>query len=49
MTEHVGYGNLSNALAKSERLEESDAITLAKMLLNGYIDLLRLDCTWVGA
>lgn len=48
VTEHVGYGNLSNALSKCQRLEEADAITLSKMLLNGYIDLLRTDCTWLG-
>lgn len=44
----MSYGNLSNALSKCKRLEDSDAITITKMILNGYVDLLRLDCNWIG-
>lgn len=49
ISEYVSHGNLSNALAKCKRLDEPDAIFVSKMLLNGYVDLLRLDCTWVGS
>ena len=48
VTQNVAYGNLSNALSKCKRLEDSDAISISKMILNGYVDLLRSDCNWVG-
>lgn len=48
VSEYASHGNLSNALSRCQRLDEPDAISIAKMLLNGYVDLLRLDCTWVG-
>jgi hypothetical protein len=37
-----------NALAKCRRLEDSDAIFVAKSILYGYIDLLRNGGNWSG-
>ena len=48
ITERVSYGSLQNALAKCERLDDNDAIYVAKTILNGHIDLLRSDCNWFG-
>lgn len=48
VTERVSYGNLNKALQKCERIDDADSIFLAKMILNGHIDLLRSDCNWFG-
>lgn len=48
ITERVGFGNLGKALQKCERLDDTDSIFMAKMILNGHTDLLRSDCNWFG-
>ena len=46
--EFVGYGTLKNALAKCKRFDDDDSVFVAKMILNGHIDLLRAGITWFG-
>ena len=48
VTERVAYGNLGKALQKCQRLDDNDSLFMAKMILNGHIDLLRGDCNWFG-
>lgn len=49
ITERVSFGNLGKALVKCERLDDGDSLFMAKMILNGHIDLLRSDCNWFGS
>lgn len=46
--EHVPYGTLANALSKTKRLEDDDALNITKQLLNGHIDMLRTGMCWTG-
>jgi hypothetical protein len=46
--EAVPYGTLAAALAKPKRLEDEDALLVAKQMLNGHIDLLRNGLYWSG-
>jgi hypothetical protein len=46
--ESTPYGTLKNALNKCKRLDDDDSVFLAKMMLNGHIDLLRQGVTWFG-
>lgn len=46
--EAVPYGTLAAALAKPKRLDDDDALMVAKHLLNGHIDLLRSGLYWSG-
>lgn len=47
--EDISSGTLYSALNKCTRLEDNDAILIAKALLQGRIDLLRNDCDWRGS
>lgn len=42
------YGNLATALAKCRRLEDSDAVFMAKSIIDGHIDLMRDGVRWFG-
>ena len=46
--EAAPYGTLANALSKAKRLEDDDALTIAKQILNGHIDMLRTGHCWTG-
>ena len=39
---------MKDALNRCERLDDSDSVFIAKLILNGHIDLLRTDCNWFG-
>ena len=46
--EAVPYGTLAQALASCNRLEDDDALSLIKQMLNAHIDLLRVGVVWNG-
>ena len=46
--EPVPYGTLAAAISKPRRLEDEDALTVTKQLLNGHIDLIRSGVYWSG-
>lgn len=46
--EAAPYGTLANAISKTKRLEDDDALTIAKQILNGHIDMLRTGQCWTG-
>lgn len=46
--EPAPYGTLASALTKSKRLEDEDALSISKQLLNGHIDMLRTGQCWTG-
>lgn len=47
--EDAPYGTLANALIKCRRLEDSDALFVAKSIINGHIDVLRSGGKWSGS
>ena len=46
--EPAPYGTLANALSRTKRLEDEDALNISKQLLNGHIDMLRTGLCWTG-
>jgi hypothetical protein len=47
--EDAPYGTLANAMTKCRRLEDSDAVFVAKSIINGHIDILRSGGKWAGS
>lgn len=48
ITEQVTYGTLKRGLSVCEHLDENDSVFIARVLLNGHVDLLREDSNWFG-
>lgn len=48
MSERPAYGTLANALKNCNRLDDSDATFVSKMIMNGHAELLKNYCLWVG-
>lgn len=48
ITEDAPYGTLGNAMSRCRRLEDNDALFVAKSMLNGHIDMLRNGGQWSG-
>lgn len=46
--ENCPYGTLDRILAKCKRFDNDDSVFIAKLLLNGHIDLLRNGVVWYG-
>lgn len=47
-TEQVTFSNLKFALAKCQKLDDSDAVFMSRVLLSAHVDLLRAGLTWFG-
>lgn len=41
VTEQVTFGTLKKALRTCEHLDENDSVFIARMMLNGHVDMLR--------
>lgn len=48
ITEQVNYGTVASGLANCKKLDENDALYIAKYLLTGYADILRSGNEWNG-
>ena len=48
ITEQVNYGTVASGLANCKKLDENDALYIAKYLLTGYADVLRSGNEWNG-